>query len=42
MTIIINDNIALGIVIEAGPLSARLQAHLELLIEDGTLKETRV
>ena len=38
----INDNIELGILIEAGPLPARLQEHLELLIEDGTLEEIRV
>ncbi len=38
----INDNIELGILIEAGPLPARLQEHLELLIEDGTLEEVRV
>lgn len=38
----INDNIELGILIEAGPLPARLQEHLELLIEDGTLEEARV
>ena len=34
----INDNIELGILIEAGPLPGRLQQHLELLIEDGTLE----
>ena len=33
----INDNIELGILVEAGPLPGRLQEHLELLIEDGTL-----
>ena len=30
----INDNIELGVLIEAGPLPARLHRHLELLIEE--------
>ena len=34
----INDNIELGILIEAGPLPARLHRHLELLIEDGIVE----
>lgn len=34
----INDNIELGIFMEAGPLPSRLQEHLELLIDDGTLE----
>ncbi len=38
----INDNIELGVLIEAGLLPARLQEHLKLLIEDGTLEEVRV
>ncbi len=35
----INDNIELGVLIEAGPLPERLHLHLELLFEDGTLEE---
>ena len=38
----INDNIELGILIEAGPLPGRLQEHLELLMEDGTFEEVSV
>ena len=34
----INDNIELGVLIEAGPLPARLSRHLQLLIEAGTLE----
>ena len=34
----INDNIELGVHIEAGPLPERLSQHLELLIEEGTLE----
>ena len=34
----INDNIELGILIEAGPLPERLNQHLKLLIDDGTLE----
>ena len=34
----INDNIELGILIEAGDLPARLTLHLELLIENGVLE----
>ena len=34
----INDNIELGVLIEAGPLPERLSQHLELLIEGGTLE----
>ena len=34
----INDNIELGVLIEAGPLPERLSQHLELLIESGTLE----
>ena len=34
----INDNIELGVLIEAGPLPTRLSQHLELLIEEGTLE----
>ena len=34
----INDNIELGVLIEAGPLPATLQQHLELLIEEHTLE----
>ena len=34
----INDNIELGVLIEAGPLPARLHRHIELLIEDGILE----
>jgi phosphatidylserine/phosphatidylglycerophosphate/cardiolipin synthase-like enzyme len=33
----INDNIELGVLIEAGPLPAELHDHLDLLVEDGTL-----
>ena len=33
----INDNIELGVLIEAGPLPFRLSRHLELMIVDGTL-----
>lgn len=35
----INDNMELGVFIEAGPLPDRLHTHLDLLIEDGTLEE---
>ena len=35
----INDNIELGILVEAGPLPATLHQHLELLIEEHTLEE---
>ena len=34
----INDNIELGVLIEAGPLPGRLHRHLGLLIEEGTLE----
>ena len=34
----INDNIELGVLIEAGPLPERLSRHLELLIEAGMLE----
>ena len=34
----INDNIELGILVEAGPLPARLHRHIELLTEGGTLE----
>ena len=34
----INDNIELGVLIEGGPLPARLSRHLEILAEDGTLE----
>ena len=34
----INDNIELGVLMEAGPLPDRLSRHLELLIEAGTLQ----
>ena len=34
----INDNIELGVLIEAGALPARLTRHLDLLIEQGTLE----
>lgn len=34
----INDNLELGVLIEAGPLPARLSHHLDLLIADGTLQ----
>ena len=37
----INDNIELGILVEAGPLPARLHRHLELLIEERTLEKVR-
>ena len=37
----INDNIELGVLVEAGPLPARLHRHLELLIEERTLGEPR-
>ena len=35
----INDNIELGVLIEAGPLPIKLHRHLELLIEEHTLEE---
>ena len=35
----INDNIELGVLIEAGPLPGNLHRHLELLAEDGSLEE---
>ncbi len=35
----INDNIELGVLIEAGPLPARLSDHLSHLIEEGTLEQ---
>ena len=35
----INDNIELGVLIEAGPLPERLSQHLELLIEERTLEK---
>ena len=35
----INDNIELGVLIEAGPLSGNLHRHLELLAEKGSLEE---
>jgi len=35
----INDNLELGVLIEAGPLPERLARHMELLIEEGTLKQ---
>ena len=35
----INDNIELGVLIEAGPLPTKLSQHLQLLIEDATLEE---
>ena len=35
----INDNIELGVLIEAGPLPARLHRHIELLIEEHTLEK---
>lgn len=35
----INDNIELGVLIEAGPLPDQLHSHLDLLIESGTLEE---
>ena len=34
----INDNIELGVLIEAGPLPERFSRHLELLIETGILE----
>ena len=34
----INDNIELGVLIEAGPLPAKLHSHLGLLIEENTLE----
>ena len=34
----INDNIELGVLIEAGPLPTRLSLHLDLLINQGTLE----
>ena len=34
----INDNIELGVLIQAGPLPARLSDHIESLIERGTLE----
>ena len=36
----INDNIELGVLIEAGPLPERLSQHLEQLVESGTLEPT--
>ena len=33
----INDNIELGVLIEASPLPAKLHDHFEFLVEDGTL-----
>ena len=36
----INDNIELGVLIEAGPLPTRLSHHLDLLIDHGTLERT--
>ena len=38
----INDNIELGVLIEAGPLPTRLSQHLELLMEDATLEAVRI
>ena len=38
----INDNIELGVLIEAGPLPTTLSQHLELLIEDATLEAVRI
>lgn len=38
----INDNIELGVLIEAGPLPDQLHTHLDLLIETGTLEEVEV
>ncbi len=35
----INDNIELGVLIEAGPLPDKLHTHLDLLIENGTLED---
>ena len=37
----INDNIELGVLIEAGPLPTKLSQHLELLIEGATLQAVR-
>ena len=37
----INDNIELGVLIEAGPLPTKLSQHLQLLIEERTLEEIR-
>ncbi len=34
----INDNIELGVLIEAGPLPKRLSQHLELLVQQGVLE----
>ena len=34
----INDNLELGVLIQAGPLPETLSRHLELLIEEGTLE----
>jgi phosphatidylserine/phosphatidylglycerophosphate/cardiolipin synthase-like enzyme len=34
----INDNIELGVLIEAGPLPAKLHDHFDLLIEEGILE----
>lgn len=34
----INDNIELGLLIEAGPLPRQLSGHIQLLIEQGTLE----
>ena len=34
----INDNIELGVLIEAGPLPKRLSQHLKLLVEQGVLE----
>ena len=34
----INDNIELGVLIEAGPLPGRLSRHIDLLINQGTLE----
>lgn len=34
----INDNVELGILVEAGPLPERLSRHIELLIEGGVLE----
>ena len=35
----INDNLELGILLNAGPLPERLARHLELLIEQSTLEQ---
>ena len=35
----INDNIELGVLIEAGPLPDKLHSHLDRLIENGTLED---